>query len=338
LVSRKAIFDDAQTCRLGKIAAMAFAAIALTGRPAAALELELPIACTLGADCFIQQYMDRATGPSAQDYRCGAQTYDGHSGVDIRLRSTSDVKHGVSVLAAAPGVVVGVRDGMPDQIVRAAQDRSDIAGRECGNGVRIAHGQGWHTQYCHLRQGSVRVNKGERVAAGSKLGEVGYSGETGFPHLHFQVSDGSQAVDPFLPDAKVPCGAEGRTLWTASAKAALTYHDGNLLALGFTDHPVELQELEGDMPSAASQRAPLVAYAWTINLQKGDVVEIELNKDRQNLSRNKVTLDRNKAQFLVFAGKKSPDQGWSEGTYDALLKVVRGGLTLISQRNSIEFK
>jgi hypothetical protein len=339
LVSRKAIVGDEHPHGLGKIAVLALAAIALTGKQAAALELALPAACALGATCFIQQYMDRAPGGGARDYRCGAQTYDGHSGTDIRLRSTPDVKQGVAVVAAAPGVVVGVRDGMPDRIVRTAQDRCDIAGRECGNGVRIAHGQNWHTQYCHLRQGSVSVAKGERVESGSKLGEIGYSGDAGFPHVHFQVSEGSQAVDPFLPDAEAPCGGgEAETLWTSSAKAALAYEHGNVLALGFTDHPVDFQELQQDVPRAASRHAPLVAYAWAINLQKGDVVEIALNKDRQNVSTNTVTLDRNKAQFLVFAGKKPPDQGWPEGTYDALLRVVRGGRPLISQQRSIALK
>jgi murein DD-endopeptidase MepM/ murein hydrolase activator NlpD len=337
-VSRNAIFGDDHPYRLGKIAALALAVVALTAEPVSALELELPIACLLGSTCFIQQYVDRAPGPDARDYRCGAQTYNGHSGIDIRLRSASDVKQGVAVVAAASGEVVGVRDGMPDRIVRAAQDRSAIAGRECGNGVRIAHGQGWHTQYCHLRQGSVSVAKGERVETGSKLGEVGYSGDAGFPHVHFQVSEEDQAVDPFLPDAKAPCGDETETLWTSSAKAALAYRQGSVLALGFTNRPVGLQALEQDVPSVASRRAPLVAYAWAINLQKGDVVEIELNKDRQNLSRNSVTLDRNKAQFLVFAGKKSPDQGWPEGTYDALVTVVRGGRPLITQRRSIALK
>jgi hypothetical protein len=332
------MFGDDRRYRLGKIAALALAGAALTAKPAAALELALPIACTLGSTCFIQQYVDRVTGPDARDYRCGAQTYDGHSGIDIRLRSTSDVKQGVAVLAAASGEVVAIRDGMPDRIVRAAQDRSAIAGRECGNGVRIAHGQGWHTQYCHLRQGSVSVAKGERVQTGSKLGEVGYSGDAGFPHVHFQVSDGDRAVDPFLPDARAPCGDEKETLWTSSAKTALAYRHGDVLALGFTDGPVELRALEENAPSAASRRAPLVAYAWAINLQKGDVVEIALTKDRQNLSSNSVTLDRNKAQFLVFAGKKSPESGWPEGTYDAIVTVVREGRPLIAERRSIELK
>jgi hypothetical protein len=80
---------------------------AMTG-PAAAPELSLPIACTPGTDCFIQQYVDRDKGPGVRDYACGAETYDGHEGTDIRLRTTAEVAKGVGVLASAPGTVIGV--------------------------------------------------------------------------------------------------------------------------------------------------------------------------------------------------------------------------------------
>ncbi len=77
-----------------------------------ALELSQPIDCTPGKDCFIQQYVDRDEGPGVQDYACGAETYDGHKGTDIRLRTTADVEKGVAVKASAEGTVVGLRDGV----------------------------------------------------------------------------------------------------------------------------------------------------------------------------------------------------------------------------------
>jgi hypothetical protein len=147
-----------------------FALAAMTG-PAAALELSVPIACTPGVDCFVQQYVDRDKGPGVRDYACGAETYDGHKGADIRLRTTAEVAKGVGVLASAPGTVIGARDGMADHLVRTDADRAGVAALECGNGVRIDHGEGWITQYCHMRKGSIAVKKGDEVKLGAKLGE-----------------------------------------------------------------------------------------------------------------------------------------------------------------------
>ena len=305
---------------------------------AAAFELGLPISCTLGTDCFIQQYVDRDLGPDARDYACGAETYDGHKGIDIRLRTTADVEKGIAVLAAAQGVIAGVRDGMADHLIRSEEDRAAIAGHECGNGVRIDHGQGWQTQYCHMRQGSLTVKKGDHVAAGTKLGEVGYSGDAAFPHIHFQVTNKDEVVDPFLPDPKAPCGTGGQALWAGSANSALAYQRGSLLAVGLSDHVITVGELEVGAPLATPYRTPIVAYLWAINLQRGDLVAIELNNEGQMVASNSKMLERNKAQFMLLVGRRVPSQGWPEGTYTAIAKVTRGGVEVINESKSISLK
>ena len=59
--------------------------------------------------------------------------------------------------------------------------------------------------FMHLRDGSVRVQKGQAVRAGEQLGEVGATGRADGPHLHFEIwtggwyADGGTAIDP-LPD------------------------------------------------------------------------------------------------------------------------------------------
>ena len=114
-------------------------------------------------------------------------------GTDIGPYNPSDPP--IRVLAAAAGAVVGVRDGLDDSPLRG--DDSSRQGVECGNGVRIDHGGGWTTQYCHLRRDSVTVGRGARVAAGDVLGMTGASGQADTPHLHFQVERDGQPVDPF---------------------------------------------------------------------------------------------------------------------------------------------
>jgi hypothetical protein len=101
---------------------------------------------------------------------------------------TSFPYYGTPVLAVAGGTVVGVRDDLPDQIpfqlvpVRPADE-------VVGNHVVLDIGQGRFAMYAHLKPGSVRVVPGQRVRAGQRLAELGNTGNSDFPHLHFQVID-----------------------------------------------------------------------------------------------------------------------------------------------------
>ena len=148
--------------------------------------LSVPIACETGRNCLIQNYVDQGGGQGPRDYRCGFLTYEGHRGIDIRVTDSAWGRQGVPVLAAADGRVRAVRDGMPDVSVLIS-GKETVAGREAGNSVVIEHGNGWETQYAHLRRGSVAVRPGDPVARGQVLGLVGLSGNTEFPHLHFEV-------------------------------------------------------------------------------------------------------------------------------------------------------
>lgn len=58
-----------------------------------------------------------------------------------------------------------------------------------GNHVVIDHGDGTFSAYAHLKRGSVAVRPGDRVGAGQKIGQVGNSGNSSEPHLHFQLMD-----------------------------------------------------------------------------------------------------------------------------------------------------
>ena len=69
----------------------------------------------------------------------------------------------------------------------------------------------------------------------------------------------------------------------------------------------------------------LVVYIWAINLSKGDKIAVTLKgPDRVDVS-NSVTLDRSKAQYLLFTGKRRPPGGWKAGTYEGSVRVTQGG-------------
>ena len=103
-----------------------------------------------------------------------------HSGDPSRLESYHC--WGRSIFAPAEGVVVRAVDGLPDQTIGAA-DPSNPA----GNHVVIDFGNEEYGFLAHLRQGSVRVDKGDVVSIGQEIGLCGNSGNTTEPHLHFHM-------------------------------------------------------------------------------------------------------------------------------------------------------
>jgi murein DD-endopeptidase MepM/ murein hydrolase activator NlpD len=64
--------------------------------------------------------------------------------------------------------------------------------------VEVKHAGGWTTRYAHMSRISVAV--GQDVEIGTKLGEVGSTGRSTGPHLHYEVrkSDTAQDPAPFL--------------------------------------------------------------------------------------------------------------------------------------------
>lgn len=94
-----------------------------------------------------------------------------HSGMDFRAR------HGTPIVAVTDGRVVG-------------------AGRMggCGNAVRLDHGGGLQTRYCHMSRMAVR--KGQSVRRGQVIGYVGSTGLSTGPHLHYEMYRSGRAVNP----------------------------------------------------------------------------------------------------------------------------------------------
>jgi len=83
---------------------------------------------------------------------------------------------GTPIIAARAGVVVKVENSQNGR----GTDPS-------GNFVRVLHDDGTMGVYLHLKQGSVSVREGQRVAVGSPLALSGNTGNSSGPHLHFVV-------------------------------------------------------------------------------------------------------------------------------------------------------
>lgn len=291
-------------------------------------KLDFPLACEIGKTCEVQNYVDRDDTTGVADYRCGRRTYDKHTGVDIRIPDMKAQARGVDVLAAAPGEVMGVRDGVADISIRAPGAPS-VANRECGNGVVLDHGGGWQTQYCHMAKGSLRVKVGQPVTTGQPLGKVGLSGDTEFAHLHFAVRREGKTIDPFapLPTGPGDCKAQA-PLWTPEAAAKLAYKRGAILNAGFSGEAVTMPAIEAGTVAPFTAASPLVVtYLRVIGAEKGDELELTLTgPGGAALARNRTApLESDKAQQFQMIGRRRPATGWPAGEYRADLKVWRGG-------------
>ncbi|HVN53574.1 MAG TPA: peptidoglycan DD-metalloendopeptidase family protein [Anaerolineaceae bacterium] len=68
-----------------------------------------------------------------------------------------------------------------------------------GNVIVIDHGNGWQTLYAHLS--NVRVGCGDSVIKGNVIGNVGSTGRSSGPHLHFEMSLDGSKLNPhqYLP-------------------------------------------------------------------------------------------------------------------------------------------
>ncbi|WP_245430875.1 M23 family metallopeptidase [Rhodoplanes roseus] len=283
----------------------------------------------------MQNFVDHDKGPDVRDYACGRRAYDGHDGTDIRVRTRREMEAGVDVVAAAKGRVVRTRDGMADTVGRPKEN--ELQGRECGNGVALDHGAGWETQYCHLARGSVAVKSGDQVEPGARLGRIGMSGRTEFPHLHFTVRFRGKAVDPFAFGAAEGACSGGQALWRPGLEEDVAYRPGVVLDAGFSSAPVTLQAVEAGSIADAPLRpvSPvLVAYVRAIGLRAGDVQRITvLGPDGEILVDNTAeALDRDKAQSLLFAGRRRTVEPWREGAYTATYTVQRDGRIAVEHR------
>lgn len=110
---------------------------------------------------------------------------------------------GTPVMSTGDGVVAELHDGMVDNRKGAppAFDQAAIMQNLklfLGNYVIVDHGNGEYSLFAHLKQGSVQVAPGQRVARGAQLGEMGMSGDAFLVHLHYQLQSG-KSFDEGLP-------------------------------------------------------------------------------------------------------------------------------------------
>ena len=94
-----------------------------------------------------------------------------HEGLDFPANT------GTAIRAAADGIV-SLAEHTPDY----------------GNIVKIEHGSGLETRYAHASK--LLVHAGERVVKGQEVAEVGSTGRSTGPHLHYEIRLNGESLDP----------------------------------------------------------------------------------------------------------------------------------------------
>lgn len=318
-------------CAIGILAGALYAVPARADGP----PFDLPVDCPYG-ECDIVHYVDHDAGPGIRDFACGTSTYDGHRGTDFAIPDEEAMINGVAALSVADGVVSATRDGVED-IDAGRLNKDALSGIECGNGILIDHDDGWQSQYCHLRRGSIAVRKGDRVSRGQTIGLIGMSGQATFPHLHFNLRQNDKLIDPFSgTDMADPgtdnCAANQSVLWTPQASAQMTYRPVHLYALGFSSGRPNATDIKrgydrGDTLPATSPA--LYFWGYLIGVNDGDIITLNVSGPRGfNGSRDftiKLPNDNGPRAKWFYVNADRPGDQWRSGTYQGRILFSRDG-------------
>jgi len=120
-------------------------------------------------------------------------------------RKEAWLTYGEPIFAPATGTVVQAVSDIAENtfsihgeaLIPASAEKKDPMG--LGNHVTLLHSDGRVSWLLHMQPGSVAVKNGDRVRAGQLLGRVGFSGDSLFPHLHYNVTDGSRYPSQGVP-------------------------------------------------------------------------------------------------------------------------------------------
>jgi len=320
----KLTFIPLYLCLSFVIAACSSMAFAKSESP----KFNLPVNCQLNKDCWIVNYVDHDSSKNYADYQCGKRSYDGHRGTDFVIRNIEKMQQGVDVLAAADGKVIAVRDGESDQIW-TQQQQQGTAGKECGNRVALNHGEGWVSDYCHMKKGSLRVHKDELVKRGQVIGQIGLSGKTEMPHVHFAVYKDGKFIDPFNAQAvgSAKCNITTENLWHDTLQTDLAYQTSSIFDLGFINQQPDFESIKKSTPELDlfnKEEAVMGLWGAVFGVAPGDRLQVNIyDPDGDIIVTYEQTILKYQARRYIFAGRKREGPVWMPGRYKGEVKLIK---------------
>ncbi len=224
-----------------------------------------PVQGIYGQDFIIANYVDWDIGGSFFDHKCGTKTYDGHQGTDFVVSGFPQMDEGVDIVSVDSGMVVFVHDGEFD---RNTDGNPDLG---LGNYVAIKHHDKYFSYYGHQKKYSIIVSVGDTVVPGQVIGQVGSSGNSTDPHLHFELwYDSLYLVDPFAGF----CG-NNYSFWIDSLPYDTSF---NVWDSGLCDYVPPIDSLrERPLPRINFNNQDSVITFWNLQygIKTGDSTRIE---------------------------------------------------------------
>lgn len=117
------------------------------------------------------------------------------------------------VVASADGTIVEMFDSIEDNVIGEVNTLQNW-----GNSIVIKHSDYLYSQYSHLKSDSFKVKKGNFVKKGQLLANVGNSGRSPYPHLHFQFQ-----LSPYIGSRTFKYPFEGIIKYSEKTREILNF-------------------------------------------------------------------------------------------------------------------
>ncbi len=312
---------------------------AVYGEDISLVKLKFPLDCKLGESCWIARYSDHDKGPGKADYRCNDRTQHTHRGTDIAIKNLQIMAEGVDVLAAADGIVTIIRDGITDEFA-TKENRAEKSKIGNGNTLGIRHSDGSISVYSHMKKHSLTVKKGDSVKVGQKIGEIGMSGLTEYPHLHFALRYNNEWYDPF--NQKPLTAACSTNKPTGAWDPEIPYKVMALLPPTLTS-TLPNRQSRWDAPTATLSKnvSHLYLNGHAFGVQKGDRWLFKfIRPDGRTAYEKGVSVAANRQLYGRSNRIARPEGGFMPGIWTGEILVLRqakdGSITKFKQETRIE--
>lgn len=300
-----------------------FLSLFLLSGHAKAIEFGFPVACQVMGNCWITNHVDLDDRIGrTDDYMCGEKATDNNRSTHISLGSINAMENNIPVIAAADGVI----------------EFSGNQGGFCGYRILIQHDDGWESNYCHLKPGTLQHNAGDTIKRGEIIAAVGMSGQADWPRLSFATTRNGMVFDPFSGRTSIEgCSATTNPLWIDGMNPP--YEPAAVVGAGFTIGHVTNNEImagTAEIATAISTQTPqLSLWSLMMNLRTGDKIHMSITTPAGRiLNEMEQTIDTDTPRYPLYFSTLRKGFLWDAGEYQGVIKITRrvNGNDIVSGR------